>query len=361
MSKFNEREERRNEREEELTQELTQEITQEITQLTQELTQELTQDLTELNENDESTKIDKNWDVYIIIQGHGEIIVEGGNIELIGKETQPTLNILRFAPPGCTNCGNEAARLHFRDNFIKEISNSTTNTLEDKQNLIDIFLLGSSVKHDVLHILSNNIQDIDSYLNSTYSPEEIPAKKQSIINRLDLINNKLFIKYTPNVTRYAEKKITLSSNPRQILTGADVKMYLINTNTNQIINIDYIMPHTSLTRQEVLFSDLVKLAESKGTDMNTHNNYNIHVVDTTCSVFKQNGRAVSSELCQQLQRDISNLFSCEVSQQCRISYGGKRKKSLKSTKKKRIKSLKSTKKKRIKRTKSNKRRTKRRN
>ena len=246
---------------------------------------------------------------------------------------------------------------------LNENDESTTNTLEDKQNLIDIFLLGSSVKHDVLHILSNDMQDIDSYLNSTYSPEEIPAKKQSIINRLDLINNKLFIKYTPNVTRYAEKKITLSSNPRQILTGADVKMYLINTNTNQIINIDYIMPHTSLTRQEVLFSDLVKLAESKGIAMNTHNNYNIHVVDTTCSVFKQNGRSVSSELCQQLQRDISNLFSCEVSQQCRISYGGKRKKSLKSTKKKqikRIKLLKSRKKKRIKRTKSNKRRTKRR-
>jgi hypothetical protein len=326
--------ERRKERDEELREELLQE-TQELTQaLTQELTQELIEDLTELNEGDVSEETDKNWDVYIIIQGHGEIVLKGGNVELIGKERQPTLNILRFAPPGCTNCGNEAARFHFRDNFIKEIKDSTTNILEDKKNLINIFLLGSSVRNDVLYILENNIQDIDDYLTTRYSPQEIPAKKQSIINRLDLINNKLFIKYTPNVTRYAEKKITISTHARGLLTGAEVKIYLINKSTKQLINVNYTMQHTSKTRQEVLFSDLVKIAESKGSELNGRNPYNIHIIDTTCSVFKEDGIKVSPELCNQLQRDISNFFTCEVSQECGTTvYGGKLKKL---TKKKRI-------------------------
>ena len=111
------------------------------------------------------------------------------------------------------------------------------------------------------------------------------------------------------------------------------------------------MPYIRQNRQEVLFSDLVKIAESKGSELNGGNPYNIHVIDTTCSVFKEDGIKVSSEKCNQLQRDISNFFTCEVSQECGTVYGGKRKKSIK---KKRIT------KRRKKRVKITKRRTKRR-
>ena len=328
------------------TQELTQAETQELTQAeTQELTQ-LTQDLFESSQEKNETiqhkrkRLSDIWDVYVIIQGHGEIIVEEGAIKLMNKiePSNVTLNLLRFAPPGCQNCGQEAARYFIRDQLIGKIASSGKNLLEDKNYLINLFLLGSSVKEDVLKLIEENKTiDFEPYIQHKYSgilpKEQIDVKLNSIRNRLKIINNKLSIKYTRDVTQYAEKKITLSTHPKLLLTGAQVKIYLISRNTKTIRNLDYIMPYIRENRQEVLFSTLVSIAVTEGNKSNEENPYNIHVIDTTCSVFKEGGKSVSTELCSQLQQEISNLFTCEGSEECGIAFGGKRKKS---TKKKRI-------------------------
>ena len=199
--------------------------------------------------------------------------------------------------------------------------------------------MGSSVKDDVLELIQENkitMGEAERFIKGKYtylSKEKLSVKLNSIRNRLDLINNKLFIKYTKNVTEYAEKKIILSSHPKLLLTGADVKIYLMNRITKEIQNIDYRMPYTQPTRQQVFFSELLDHAVIEGNKLNRGNPYNIHVIDTTCSVFKEDRKPVSSELCIKLKQEISNLFTCAGSKECTIAFGGKLKKL---TKKKRI-------------------------
>lgn len=311
---------------------------------------------------------DEIWDVFAIVQGHGHVIVKSNN-NRVRMERKPNgnydVNILRFAPPGEINCGQDTARQHLKTDFIYTLSRSQENLLKDKNYLFGVFLYGSDEKEEVEEMYKLNIPsaDVETYIRPIYEARGVPQdhillKIDGIKKRLNLLYNKLFIKYTENVSIYAEKQISIYDAGKHYLSNVDVKMYFMGRTTKQIKPILYHMPYEKQNIRSALFTDILKFGINAGEQENHGKRFNVNVVDSTCSVFKtKDGEKISPEISSGLKGLIANVLENEGTG-CTSAFGGKITKSIK--KKRNVIKIKTKRRSKRRTTKSNKRRTKRR-